>query len=157
MAPQTSSTLKVYAGKWKIFENWCIVKDLKPFKATISQLIFYFSCSMRRSYPSNPSKVTEWPFQDQSNLPLDLMWDKTHYFSIYSSHFLRERPGTLLAWDFSFVLFSLVKHPFEPISETPLKLLTLKTVFLTLLVSGSRRREIHAKAYSTVTHAPNWT
>ena len=30
-------------------------------------------------------------------------------------------------------------------------------VFLTLLASGARRGEIHTIAYSTVTHAPNWT
>ena len=61
------------------------------------------------------------------------------------------------AWDLSFVLFSLVKPPFEPVSEIPLKLLTLKTVFLTLLASGATRGERHAIAYSTVTHALNWT
>ena len=41
--------------------------------------------------------------------------------------------------------------------DIPLHLLTLKTVFLTLLASGARRGEIHAIAYSTITHAPNWT
>ena len=63
--------------------------------------------------------------------------------------FLRERPRALqpfLAWDLSFVLFSLVKQPYELISEIPLKLLTLKTIFLTLLASGARRGEIHVIA-----------
>ena len=66
--------------------------------------------------------------------------------------FLRERPRALkpfLAWDLSFVLFSLVKQPFEPVSEIPLKLLAWKTVVLTLLASGGRRGELHAIAYLT--------
>ena len=33
----------------------------------------------------------------------------------------------------------------------------LKTVLLTLLASGSKRGEIHAIAYLSVTHSPNWT
>ena len=35
--------------------------------------------------------------------------------------------------------------------------MTLKTVFLTLLAFGARRGELHAIAYSILTHAPNWT
>ena len=39
-------------------------------------------------------------------------------------------------------------------SEIPLKLLTLKTVFLSLLATDARQGEIHATGYSIVTHAP---
>ena len=38
MVPQALSTQKVYASKWKIFENWRLSKDLDPFKATIPQI-----------------------------------------------------------------------------------------------------------------------
>ena len=42
------------------------------------------------------------------------------------------------------MLDALRKPPFEPLSDIPLELLTLKTVFLLALASGSRRSEIHA-------------
>ena len=44
MAPKALSTLEVYASKWKVFETWCLSKDIDPFKATISQIadfLFY--------------------------------------------------------------------------------------------------------------------
>ena len=74
--------------------------------------------------------------------------------------FLRGRLRALQpfpAWDLSFVLFSLIKEPFEPLSEISLKLLTFKAVFLTLLAADCRCSDIHAINYSTVTHSPNWT
>ena len=55
------------------------------------------------------------------------------------------------------MLFSLVKEPFEPLSEISLNLLTFNTIFFTLLAAGCRRGEIHAINYLTVTHSPNWT
>ena len=44
----------------------------------------------------------------------------------------------------TFLLSSLTKAPFEPIKDTDLKHLTLKTAFLLALASGKRRSEIHA-------------
>ena len=160
MAPQASSTQKVFSSKWKIFEFWCLSKDLDPFKATIPQiadfLLYLFhekklafkSIEGYRTAISRPIKLATGLDVGQDPLLLNLL-----------KSFLRERPGALQpfpAWDLSFVLFSLVKHPFEPISEIPLQLLTWKTVFLTLLASGARRGELHAIAYSSLTQAPNW-
>ena len=67
--------------------------------------------------------------------------------------FLRERPRVLQpfpAWDLLFVLLSLVKPPCVPISKT---VDTQNGVPHSLPLRG----EIHAKAYSTVTHALNWS
>ena len=49
-----------------------------------------------------------------------------------------------------------MKEPFEPLQACDLKLLTLKTVFLTLLASGARRGEIHALEAKSVSHTANW-
>ena len=40
--------------------------------------------------------------------------------------------------------YELTKVPFEPVKDTDLKHLTLKTAFLLALTSGKHRREIHA-------------
>jgi hypothetical protein len=48
---------------------------------------------------------------------------------------------------------------FEPLSnldKVSLKHLTLKTVFLTLLASGSRRGEVHAFSFEKFAHPPLW-
>lgn len=47
-------------------------------------------------------------------------------------------------WNLAFVLNSLTKAPYEPLSSASLKFLTLKTVFLVTLASGRRRSEVHA-------------
>ena len=64
--------------------------------------------------------------------------------------FLRERPRALQSfhtWDLSFVLFFLVKHPFEPTSEIPLKLLTLKN---SVSHSPGIRRKKRGKSYYNI-------
>jgi len=47
-------------------------------------------------------------------------------------------------WDLQLVLQGLTGPLFEPMAVAPLKFVTLKTVFLLGLASGSRRSEIHA-------------
>ena len=47
-------------------------------------------------------------------------------------------------WNLSDVLNVLTKAPFEPMKDTDLKHLTLKTAFLLLLASAERCSEIHA-------------
>ena len=39
MAPQASSVLQLYAGKWRVFETWCKSKELDPF---VSSMGFVF-------------------------------------------------------------------------------------------------------------------
>ena len=82
---------------------------------------------------------------------------KTHFNSISSSPFSEKDPGLFSLSELGIfpLCCSHSKQPFEPISEIPLKLLTLKMVFLTFLASGARRGKIHAISYSTLSHAPN--
>ena len=61
-----------------------------------------------------------------------------------------ERPRSLQRapkWDLSVVLRALMKHPFEPMHQSDLKHLTLKTVFLVALATAQRRSELHALAF----------
>ena len=63
------------------------------------------------------------------------------------SIFHRDRPKSsrnLPKWNLSVVLNELTKAPFEPMKDTDLKHLTLKTTFLLALASSKRHSEIHA-------------
>ena len=53
-------------------------------------------------------------------------------------------------WNLSVVLNELTKAPFEPMKDTDLKHLTLKTAFLLALASGKRRSEIHSRVANKV-------
>ena len=52
----------------------------------------------------------------------------------------------LQQWDLGIVLEALSKPPYEPLRETSLKHLTLKTVFLLAMASGGRRSKLQLQA-----------
>ena len=75
------------------------------------------------------------------------------------SSFHRDRPKSsrnLPKWNLSVVLNELTKAPFEPMKDTDLKHLTLKTAFLLALASGKRRSEIHAWVANKVSSLGQW-
>lgn len=55
-------------------------------------------------------------------------------------------------WDLTLVLNALTKEPFEPIGDIPIKMLTLKTVFLVAITSARRVGEL-----SALVHNPPYT
>ena len=59
-------------------------------------------------------------------------------------------------WNLSVVLNELTKAPFEPMKDSDLKHLTLKTAFLLALASGKRRSEIHAWVANKVANLGQW-
>ena len=74
-------------------------------------------------------------------------------------NFRRDRPKSsrnLPKWNLSVVLNELTKAPFEPMKDTDLKHLTLKTAFLLALASGTRRSEIHAWFANKVSNLGQW-
>ena len=102
-------------------------------------------------------------YQDLDRRPLTIDGDRTaivdtlgpagHHISQSSdlnrllSTFHRDHPKSsrnLLKWKSSVVLNELTKAPFEPMKDTNLKHLTLKTAFLLVLASGKCCSEIHA-------------
>ena len=75
------------------------------------------------------------------------------------SSFHRDQPKSsrnLPKWNLSVVLNELTEAPFEPMKDTDLKHLTLKTAFLLALASGKRRSEIHAWVANKVSNLGQW-
>ena len=75
------------------------------------------------------------------------------------SRFHRDHPKSsrnLPKWNLSVVLNELTKAPFEPVKDTDLKHLTLKTDFLLALASGKCRSEIHAWVANKVFNLGIW-
>ena len=74
-------------------------------------------------------------------------------------YFHRDRPKSsrnLPKWNFSVMLNELTKAPCEPMKDSELKHLFLKTVFLLALASGKRRSEIHARVANKVSNLGQW-
>ena len=75
------------------------------------------------------------------------------------STFHRDRPKSLrnlLKFNLFDVLNELTKAPFEPMKDTDLKHLTLKTAFLPVLASSKHRSEIHAIVANKVSNLGQW-
>ena len=158
-APQRSSTRTIYKSKWALFEKWCRENSVDfstPSVKQISDFFMYLYQDLNR----RPSTIdgyrtaivdTLGPTAQHIAHNADLQW--------LLSSFHRDRPKSsrnLPKWNLSVVLNELTKAPFEPMKDTDLKHLTLKTAFLLALASGKRRSEIHAWVANKVSNLGQW-
>ena len=83
----------------------------------------------------------------------DYNWSTNRELFRLIKSFHRDRPRALRqlpSWDLRLVLQYLMGPHFEPMSVASFKMITLKTVFLLSLASGSRRSEVHSWLHAGV-------
>ena len=158
-APQRSSTRTIYKSKWALFEKWCRENSVDfstPSVKQISDFFMYLYQDLNR----RPSTIDGY-----RTAIVDTLGPTAHYIAHNAdlhrllSSFHRDRPKSsrnLPKWNLSVVLNELTKAPFEPMKDTDLKHLTLKTAFLLALASGKRRSEIHAWVANKVSNLGQW-
>ena len=158
-APQRSSTRNIYKSKWALFEKWCrdnSVDFSSPSVKQISDFFMYLYQDLNR----RPSTIDGY-----RTAIVDTLGPTTQHIAHNEdlhrllSSFHRDRPKSsrnLPQWNLSVVLNELTKAPFEPMKDTDLKHLTLKTAFLLALASGKRRSEIHAWVANKVSNLGQW-
>lgn len=158
--PQRKSTTKVYKVKWNIFLQWCKDFNVNVDSLTVAQFadfcLFLFDTKKLR-----PGTIEGYRSAISNELFGKISWNvgKDESISRLISSFYKDRPNVprvLPNWDLIFVLQRLSQPPFEPLAQTSLKLLTLKTIFLVALASGKRRSEIHALLFSKFHQIDNW-
>ena len=132
ISPRQSSA-GVYESKWKVFGEWCHVKQINPVKATVQQLadflIFLFeekklAISSIKGYRSCISKVFLARGIDISH-DRDLVNMLVRNFAIERPVQHREAPR----WDLMVVLRLLMKPPFELMNMASLADMTRKLAF----------------------------
>ena len=158
-APQRSSTRTIYKSKWALFEKWCRENSVdfsSPSVKQISDFFMYLYQDLNR----RPSTIDGY-----RTAIVDTLVPTAHHIAhnadLYRllSSFHRDHPKSsrnLPKWNLSVVLNELTKAPFEPMKDTDLKHLTLKTAFLLALASGKRRSEIHAWVANKVSNLGQW-
>ena len=102
--------------------------------------------------------VTGWPLLTlwaQRATILHKVRTFTGYFPVFIG-IVPKSSRNLPKWNLTVVLNELTKAPFEPMKDTDLKHLTLKTAFLLALASGKCRSEIHAWLASKVSNLGQW-
>ena len=146
-APQRSSTRTIYKSKWALFEKWCRENSVDFSTPSVKQVSDFFMY-LYQDLNSHPSTIDGY-----RTATVDTLGPAGHHVSQSSdlsrllSSFHRDRPKSfrnLPKWNLSVVLNELTKAPFEPMKDTDLKHLTLKTAFLLAVASGKRRSEINA-------------
>ena len=158
-APQRSSTRTIYKSKWALFEKWCRENSVDfstPSVKQVSDLFMYLYQDLNR----RPSTIDGY-----SMALVDTLGPAGHHIALSSdlhrllSSFHRDRPKSsrnLPKWNLSVVLNDLTKAPFEPMKDTDLKHLTLKTAFLLALASGKCCSEIYAWVANKVSNLGQW-
>ena len=144
---QRQSSAVVYESKWKVFGEWCHVKQSNPVKATVQQLadflIFLFeekklAISSIQGYRSCISKV----FLARG---IDISHDRD--LNMLVRNFAIERPvqhREAPRWDLMVVLRFLMKPPFEPMNMASVADMTRKLAFLLTLATAKRNSEVWA-------------
>ena len=158
-APQRSSTRTVYKSKWAPFEKkWCnenLVDFSTPSVKQVSDFFMYLYQDLNR----HPSTIDGYRTAIVDTLrPTGQHIAHNPDLHRLLSSFHRDRPKSsrnLPKWNLS-VLNELTKAPFEPMKDTDLKHLTLKTAFLLALACGKRRREIHIWVVNKVSNLGQW-
>ena len=149
-ASQRSSTRSIYQAKWALFEKWCRENLVDVSKPSIKQVSDFFMHL----------------FQDLNRRPSTIDGYRTAILDYLGPTGLHIAQSTdlnrLLATrnipkrNLSVVLNELTKKPFEPMKDSDIKHLTLKTEFLLALASGKRRSEIHAWVANKVSNLGQW-
>ena len=158
-APQRSSTRTIYRSKWALFEKWCRENSVDfstPSVKQISDFFMYLYQDLNR----RPSTIDGYrtAIVDTLGPTAQHIAHNADLHRLLSS-FHRDRPKSsrnLPKWNLSVVLNELTKAPFEPMKDSDLKHLTLKTAFLLALASGKRRSEIHAWVANKVANLGQW-
>ena len=158
-APQRSSTRTIYWSKWALFEKWCRENSVDfstPSVKQISDFFMYLYQDLNR----RPSTIDGYrtAIVDTLGPTAQHIAHNADLHRLLSS-FHRDRPKSsrnLPKWNLSVVLNELTKAPFEPMKDSDLKHLTLKTAFLLALASGKRRSEIHAWVANKVANLGQW-
>ena len=158
-ALQRSSTRTIYKSKWALFEKWCR-ENLEDFSTPSAKEVSDFFMYLYQDLNRHPSTIDGY-----RTAIIDTLGPAGHHISESSdlnrllSSFHRDRPKSsrnLPKWNLSVFLNELTKAPLEPMKDTDLKHLTLKTAFLLALASSKRRSNIHAWVANKVSNLGQW-
>ena len=153
--PSKVSTRTIYKSKWALFEKWRRENSVDfstPSVKQVSDFFMYLYQDLNR----RPSTIDGYRMPMVDTLgPAGLHISQSSDHNRLLSSFHRDRPKSsrnLPTWNLSVVLNELTKAPFEPMKDTDLKDLILKTAFLLALASF----EIHAWVANKVSNLGQW-
>ena len=154
LGPQRDSTKKVYRARWWKHCDWCKEQHKHPLSTTIP-LLAEFLNFLFTEMKFRPGTIEGYKTAIADHLrfcsEIDIN-NNIHIANLIKS-FHKDQPrkkDIFPRWNLALVLNHLSQAPFEPLATAPIKYVTWKTAFLTLLASGSRCSEVHALEYMSL-------
>ncbi|XP_066524949.1 uncharacterized protein [Hoplias malabaricus] len=143
------STRTLYEHKWRVFENWCVLRNVTPFQCSVSELLCFLQELLDKGKAFSTIKV----YLAAISACHVGFGDKPAGQHALVSQFMKGarrkwpvcRP-LVPPWDLSLVLDGLCCHPFEPLEGVGLKFLSIKTALLWALTTAKRVGELQALA-----------
>ena len=136
-APQRASTRSIYQAKWALFEKWCRESSVDVSKPSIKQVSDFFM-HLFHDLNRRPSTIDGYRTAILDYLgPTGLHIAQSTDLNRLLTSFHRDRPKAtrnIPKWNLSVVLNELTKKPFEPMKDSDIKHLTLKTAFFIALI-----------------------
>ena len=143
-----SSTRCTYDSRLQYYFKWCSDKEVDPASAPVGKIADFImhlfdknlAISTIKGYRSAISAI-HTGFSDGVTVS-----SSAHLTRLMKSLFLSRPPQKKLSpsWSLSRVLRALSKAPFEPMHNSSLSNLTIKTIFLLAVACGRRRSFLHA-------------
>ena len=141
------STRALYANRWRLFCNWCESQHVDPITCSVPILLHYVNTLMDKGLTASTMKVSIYAISAR-HVPVDGRSVGSHpLVSRYLRGVLRLHPPHAVrvpSWDLPLVLEALCAPPFEPMEQTDLRWLSVKTAFLLAVTSAKRVGELHA-------------
>ena len=140
-------TQQDYIKKFEKFNSWCSQKQINPYTASLNQiadfLVYLFESGLQYRTISGYRSMLSAVLNPVGNHQVG---QHPHICRLLKGVFHSRPPKTKLLpeWDLQLVLRSLESKSFEPLGEKPLKLVTLKTVFLIAITTFRRCSDIQS-------------
>ena len=130
---RAASTRASYTAKWAAFQRWCLEKNLDPTTCPLTYVLSFLQTLVDRNLAFSTVKT----YAAAVSSCHEGFGDRSVFSHPLLKRFLRgvrrTRPvSRSLApqWDLALVLRTLIKAPFEPLDQVPLKFLSIKAALL---------------------------
>jgi len=147
MAAWRCGTQKDYASKYRVYDSWCSAREIDPYCATIVQIADFISHLYNKGLQY--STINGYRSMLSAVLPCidgHKVGQHPYVIQLLKGVFNSRPPQVRLVpeWDLLKVLEALQKKPFEPLIQAPLKVITLKTVFMIAITSFRRCSDLQS-------------
>ena len=141
----------MYEGRWKFFQTWCTDHQVDPLACPVESVLQFLQSLFEAGRTPSTLRVYVAALASYRARVDGSSLGAHRLIVAFIKGARRLRPPRMIRpppWDLPAVLEILCRRPFEPLGQTSLKWLSLKTAFLLAVSSARRAGELHALSVS---------